>query len=60
MYRSLLISLGSSSSAEQALPPGTTRRAGVGLELVSIQMPFPPIYGEGTAGLGNPLEPRKA
>ncbi len=58
MYRSLLVPLDGSTSAEQALPLalGIARRAGAGLELVSVQVPFPPVYGEGMARLDNPLE----
>jgi nucleotide-binding universal stress UspA family protein len=58
MYRSLLVPLDGSASAEQALPLalGIARRAGAALHLVSVQVPFPPVYGEGMARLENPLE----
>jgi nucleotide-binding universal stress UspA family protein len=58
MYRSLLVPLDGSASAEQALPLalGIARRAGARLDLVSVQVPFPPVYGEGMARLENPLE----
>src|SRR5689334_7218849 len=57
MYRSLLVPLDGSVSAEQALPLalGIARRAGAKLDLVSVQVPFPPVYGEGKARLDNPL-----
>lgn len=57
MYRSLLVPLDGSASAEQALPLALSlaRRAGAKLNLVSVQVPFPPIYGEGMARLENPL-----
>lgn len=56
MYRSLLVPLDGSVSAEQALPLalGIARRAGAKLDLVSVQVPFPPVYGEGKARLDNP------
>jgi nucleotide-binding universal stress UspA family protein len=58
MYRSLLVPLDGSPSAEPALPVALsiTRRAGATLNLVSVQVPFPPVYGEGIARLDNPLE----
>lgn len=58
MYRSLLVPLDGSASAEQALPLALdiARRAGAKLDLVSVQVPFPPVYGEGKARLDNPLE----
>jgi nucleotide-binding universal stress UspA family protein len=58
MYRSLLVPLDGSRSAEQALPVALSiaRRAGATLNLVSVQVPFPPTYGEGMVRLENPLE----
>jgi nucleotide-binding universal stress UspA family protein len=58
MYRSLLVPLDGSASAAQALPLALSlaRRAGAKLNLVSVQVPFPPIYAEGMARLENPLE----
>jgi nucleotide-binding universal stress UspA family protein len=58
MYRSLLVPLDGSASAEQALPVALciARRTGATLNLVSVKVPFPPIYGEGMARLENPLE----
>jgi nucleotide-binding universal stress UspA family protein len=58
MHRSLFVPLDGSASAEQALPLalGIARRAGAKLDLVSVQVPFPPVYGEGMARLDNPLE----
>jgi nucleotide-binding universal stress UspA family protein len=57
MYRSLLVPLDGSPSAEQALPLalGIARRAGAGLNVVSVLVPFPPTY-EGRAPVTNPLE----
>lgn len=58
MYRSLLVPLDGSLSAEQALPVALSiaRRAGATLNLVSVQVPFPPTYGKGMVRLENPLE----
>jgi nucleotide-binding universal stress UspA family protein len=58
MYRSLLVPLDGSASAEQALPLALAiaGRAGARLDLVSVQVPFPPVYGEGWATLENPLK----
>ncbi len=58
MYRSLLVPLDGSPSAEQALPVALSiaRRARATLNLVSVQVPFPPTYGEGMVRLENPLE----
>jgi nucleotide-binding universal stress UspA family protein len=58
MYRSLLVPLDGSAYAEHALPLALSvaRRAGATLHLVSVQVPFPPVYGEGMASLENPLE----
>lgn len=58
MYRSVLVPLDGSAFAEQALPLalGIARRAGATLDLVSVQVPFPPVYGEGMTRLENPLE----
>lgn len=58
MYRSLLVPLDGSESAEQALPMALSiaRRAGAKLELASVQVPFPAVHGEDMARLDNPLE----
>lgn len=58
MYRSLLVPLDGSAYAEHALPLALSiaRRAGTTLNLVSVQVPFPPTYGKGMARLKNPLE----
>lgn len=58
MFRSLLVPLDGSAYAEHSLPLAlaVARRAGATLALVSVQVPFPAVYGEGTAGLKNPLE----
>ena len=58
MYRALLVPLDGSAYAEHALPLalGIASRAGATLNLVSVQVPFPPVYGEGMARLENPLE----
>jgi len=57
MYRSLLVPLDGSATAEQALPLALNiaRRASAALELVSVQVPFPAVYGEDMARLENPL-----
>jgi hypothetical protein len=49
MYRSLLAPLDGSSSAEQALPVASSiaRSAGAALNLLCVQVPFPPIDGDG-------------
>jgi nucleotide-binding universal stress UspA family protein len=51
MYRSLLVPLDGSATAEQALPLALNiaRRASAALELVSVQVPFPAVYGEDMA-----------
>jgi nucleotide-binding universal stress UspA family protein len=53
MYRSLLVPLDGSPPAEQALPVALSiaRRTGAALNLVSVQVPFPQIYGEDMARL---------
>jgi nucleotide-binding universal stress UspA family protein len=58
MYRSLLVPLDGSASAEQALPLALdiARRAGARLDLASVQVPFPPVYAEDWAALENPLK----
>lgn len=57
MYHSILVPLDGSPSAEQALPVASSiaRKAGATLNLVSVQVPFPPVYGEGMVRLENPL-----
>jgi nucleotide-binding universal stress UspA family protein len=57
MYRSLLVPLDGSARAEQALPPALTiaRKAGAVLDVVSVQVPFPPTY-EGRVRVSNPLQ----
>jgi nucleotide-binding universal stress UspA family protein len=57
MFRSLLVPLDGSPGAEQALPFALSiaRRAGAALNLVTVQVPFPPTY-EGRTPVKNPLE----
>ncbi len=57
MFRSLLVPLDGSACAEQALPLalGIARRAGAVLNVVSVQVPFPPTC-EGRVPVKNPLE----
>ena len=57
MYRSLLVPLDASACAEQALPPALSiaHRADAVLNVVSVQVPFPPTY-EGLVPVRNPLQ----